>query len=103
MSRYEITWPCCGGTTITDAYEPSECPFCSSAGRVRSEAVALAGRAPVALVDERTSGDCFENAIRKFGVVAACEWFGHAPNSDFTKETTKLLDERVANSGRRSA
>ena len=36
MSRYEITWPCCGDTTVTDAWEPSECPFCNSAERQRA-------------------------------------------------------------------
>ena len=28
--------------------------------------------------------DEFENAVRKFGVIAACEWFGHIYDSDFT-------------------
>lgn len=46
------------------------------------------------LVDERTSGDRFENAIRTYGVLAACEWFGHAADSDFTKETVRILAER---------
>lgn len=31
MSRYEKTWDCCGDTTITDAWEPDSCPFCSPA------------------------------------------------------------------------
>lgn len=38
--------------------------------------------------------DEFDNAIRKFGVVSACEWFGHAPDSEFTADTIKLLEER---------
>jgi hypothetical protein len=29
MSRYEKEWPCCGDTSITDAYEPEQCPFCT--------------------------------------------------------------------------
>ncbi len=38
--------------------------------------------------------DEFENAIRKIGVVFACEWFGYDADSDFTKDTIKrLLDE----------
>lgn len=49
-----------------------------------------------ALVDERTPMDRFENAIRVVGVVAACEWFGHRPDSEFTKETARILAERVA-------
>lgn len=36
----------------------------------------------------------FENMIRRFGVVNACEWFGHAPDSEFTKETVRILMER---------
>lgn len=46
-------------------------------------------------VPERTTGDAFENAIRRYGVVAACEWFGHAPHSEFTQETQRVLDERL--------
>ena len=29
MSRYEKQWPCCGDTSITDSYEPEQCPFCT--------------------------------------------------------------------------
>jgi len=96
MSRYETTWPCCGDTTITEAWIPEECPFCSAADKRRSDAVATAGRGPVPLVEERTSGDSFENAIRKFGVVAACEWFGHRADSEFTKEAEIVLEERLS-------
>jgi hypothetical protein len=39
-------------------------------------------------------GDVFENAIRAAGVVNACEWFGHAPDSEFTAETIRTLEER---------
>lgn len=46
-------------------------------------------------VPERTTGDAFENAIRRYGVVAACEWFGYAHDSEFTKETQRVLDERL--------
>lgn len=38
--------------------------------------------------------DAWENAIRSYGVVNACEWFGHAPDSDFTTETIRILRER---------
>jgi hypothetical protein len=47
------------------------------------------------LVEERTPVDRFENAIRELGVVAACEWFGHAPDSEFTKDTARVLNERT--------
>jgi hypothetical protein len=43
-----------------------------------------------------TTGAVFENAIRAFGVTAACEWFGHRPDSEFTKETIHVLVERSA-------
>jgi hypothetical protein len=36
----------------------------------------------------------FEAAICKVGVVAACEWFGYAADSEFTKETMRVLAER---------
>lgn len=42
-------------------------------------------------VDERVPNDAFENAIRAFGVVTACEWFGHAPDSQFTADTIREL------------
>ena len=51
---------------------------------------------PVEFVAERTPMDRFENAIREVGVVAACEWFGHKHDSDFTKETARVLAERAA-------
>lgn len=49
----------------------------------------------IRLVPEFTQADIFENAIRKIGVINACEWFGHAPDSEFTKETQRVLDERL--------
>lgn len=39
--------------------------------------------------------DEFENAIRKIGVVAACEWFGYQSNSNFTADTIKHLRKKV--------
>lgn len=48
------------------------------------------------LMEERTPMDRFENAIREIGIVAACEWFGHKPDSEFTKETIRILEERAA-------
>lgn len=48
----------------------------------------------IPIVDEHCPVDVFENAIREFGTVAACEWFGHECNSEFTKETIKVLCEK---------
>lgn len=45
----------------------------------------------LAPVREKTPGDIFENAIRALGVVAACEWFGYRPDSEFTKQTIEVL------------
>lgn len=47
------------------------------------------------LVYEKCPNDIFENAIREYGVVAACEWFGHPADSEFTKETIKHLNDIV--------
>ena len=52
------------------------------------------GPRALAYVFERTPMDEFENAIRRVGVVAACEWFGHAPESAFTKESILVLRAR---------
>ena len=48
------------------------------------------------MVPERVPMDRFENEIREIGVVAACEWFGYSHDSEFAKETARILDERVA-------
>ncbi len=45
-------------------------------------------------VEVKCKADEFENYIREFGVVNACEWFNHSSNSEFTKETIELLLER---------
>lgn len=45
-------------------------------------------------VEEYCKADEFENYIREFGVVNACEWFGYSSDSEFTKETIELLLER---------
>lgn len=50
----------------------------------------------IARVPERTPSDRFENAIREFGIVAACEWFGHRYDSEFTQETERVLADRLA-------
>lgn len=45
-------------------------------------------------VQVNNTGDEFENAIRAIGVVAACEWFGHQSDSEFTADTIRVLVER---------
>ncbi|CAJ3096980.1 Uncharacterised protein [Burkholderia pseudomallei] len=55
------------------------------------------GPGEIPLVPENTTGDTFENAIRTIGVVAACEWFGYAPDSQFTRITIATLIERSNN------
>lgn len=55
---------------------------------------AYGGPMEIPLVKERTGGDVFENAIRRIGVVAACEWFGNKSDSEFTEQTIAILLER---------
>lgn len=45
-------------------------------------------------VDIKCEADIFENELRRIGVEYACEWFGYNVNSDFTKETIRVLCER---------
>jgi hypothetical protein len=40
--------------------------------------------------------DEWENFIRKYGVVNACEWFGYEADSQFTKDTIEALRARGA-------
>ena len=47
-----------------------------------------------------TPMDRFEGAIREVGTVAACEWFGHTSDSEFTQETIRVLNERAATKGK---
>jgi hypothetical protein len=46
-------------------------------------------------VVEIVPADAFENVIRRYGVVNACEWFGHAPDSEFTAQAILWLKERA--------
>ena len=57
-------------------------------------AIPFGGAGEIPLVKAVVPNDEFENTIRKYGVVAACEWFGHAPDSEFTAEAIKTLRER---------
>jgi hypothetical protein len=52
------------------------------------------GPGEIPVVPVRVPADEWDNTIRKFGVVSACEWFGHAPDSEFTAETIKELRAR---------
>lgn len=45
-------------------------------------------------VEVKCFGDVFENMVREYGVVNACEWFGHDSESEFTKQTIVCLMER---------
>lgn len=45
-------------------------------------------------VEVKCPFDEFDNAIRKIGIVEACEWFGHAADSEFTKVTIEVLRAR---------
>lgn len=54
-------------------------------------------------VPEHAPIDAFENAIRAVGVVTACEWFGHFPDSEFTRDTITVLIERSEKSGLKAA
>lgn len=58
------------------------------------------GAGDIQLVPENTPIDVFENAIRTIGVVAACEWFGYAPDSDFTRIAIAML---IIKAGRKKA
>lgn len=56
--------------------------------------IPFGGPGEIPLVEVRVPNDEFENMIRRIGVVAACEWFDHAPDSEFTVETIRVLRDR---------
>lgn len=56
--------------------------------------ILFGGPCEIPLVPVRCKNDEWENMIRTYGVVNACEWFGYSPDSEFTKETIKILMER---------
>jgi len=58
--------------------------------------VPFGGPCEIPLIHEGCLMDAFENHICIIGVVAACEWFGHSGDSEFTKNTIELLRERSA-------
>jgi hypothetical protein len=56
--------------------------------------IAFGGAGEIAPAEVKCPMDDFENHIRKIGVVAACEWFGHDPDSTFTLSTISVLKDR---------
>lgn len=56
--------------------------------------IPFGGPGEIPPVTVRCQTDEFENCIRRFGVVSACEWFGHATDSSFTAETIEHLIQR---------
>jgi len=52
------------------------------------------------LFDASNPHEEFMNAIIKYGVVNACEWFGHEADSDFTWSTVEVLKERLSEAGK---
>jgi hypothetical protein len=67
-------------------------PRCSTKRRDEMKEYGLPKAIPP--VEVKCFADVFENMIREFGVVNACEWFGHQSDSEFTKETIAVLLER---------
>jgi len=45
-------------------------------------------------VEERFEADRWDNIVREWGVVYACEWFGYAPESPMVEFITRQLMER---------
>ena len=45
---------------------------------------------------EIVPADRWDNIIREWGAVYACEWFGYHADSRFTEETVQTLLERSA-------
>ncbi len=52
------------------------------------------GKSDIPVCEVKCQADIFENAIREIGVEFACEWFGYSYDSEFTKDTIKVLCER---------
>jgi len=52
------------------------------------------------LFDAGNPHEEFMNAIIKYGVVNACEWFGYNADSEFTWSTIEVLKERLSETGK---
>lgn len=55
--------------------------------------IPFGGAGDIPPVPEVVPADKWDNAIRAYGVVEACLWFGHTFDSDFTLETIRILRE----------
>ena len=62
--------------------------------------IPFGGAGEIAPVEAECDMDHFENHIRKIGVVYVCEWFGYDWDSEFTRETIRVLRERTSNKSR---
>lgn len=49
------------------------------------------GPGDISPVPVNVPNDAWENTIRAYGVVSACEWFGYSSDSQFTAETINHL------------
>lgn len=61
-----------------------------------NEQIKDGGPGAIPPVRECCTSDKWDNQIRAYGVVGACEWFGHDPDSEFTAFTIRVLRERSA-------
>lgn len=43
-------------------------------------------------VEVKVPNDVFENSVRAYGVVSACEWFGHSSDSLFVQDTIEHFE-----------
>lgn len=75
---------------------PCKSCFANLAKRIQRDAEAKEFGKPgaIPLVPENTTGDIWENAIRKIGVHSACEWFGYPADHEFTLDTINVLRDR---------
>jgi hypothetical protein len=71
------------------------CRAAFKVGAASPAPVAPQSDAAIMLVPVEVPMDAFENAIRNIGPVAACEWFGHRSDSEFTQSTILILNERL--------
>jgi hypothetical protein len=50
----------------------------------------------IAPVPVLVPADAFDNLVREWGVGFCCEWFGWQYDSEFSRETARVLQERTA-------
>jgi hypothetical protein len=68
-----------------------------------SEQVKDGGPGEIPPVPVLCQADAWDNTIRAYGVVDACEWFGHDAVSKFTADTIQILRERSDEAARGAA